>query len=376
VANPVRVLHVFSRMDRGGAEMRTLELMRHVDRSRFQMDFLVTSGVKGQLDEEIQALGGKVIPCSLRSMGFPARFGAIVRSGGYDVVHSHLHLFSGLILMLAARQRTPVRIAHFRSMGDAHQDGLLRNVQRAAMRRLLDRHATDILGVSEGALAGSWRGDWRNDPRCRVVYNGLDIAAYRAPSDREGVCAEFGVPVDARLCVHVGRFCEAKNQGRLASVFVELAALQPDAYLLLVGKPGGREEELARAAINAAGLQDRAVFAGERSDVSRILCAADLAFLPSRREGLPGAVLEACAAGIPVIASDLPGCLEIATHFDLVRCLPLEEPDRVWAEAARDALMSHQPDRAAALARFDASPFSLETCARAITRVWEKGATT
>ncbi|NSW57419.1 MAG: glycosyltransferase [Armatimonadetes bacterium] len=355
--------------------MRTLEVMRHVDRSRFQMDFLVTSGAKGQLDGEIQALGGKVIPCSLKSVGFPARFGAIVRSGGYTVVHSHLHLFSGFILMLAARQRIPVRIAHFRSMGDAHQDGLLRNAQRALMRRLLDQYATDILAVSEGALVGSWRADWRNDPRCRVVYNGLDITAYRSPPDRAGVCAEFGLPLDARVCVHVGRFCEAKNQGRLASIFVELADMQPDAYLLLVGKPGGREEELARGTVNAAGLQDRVVFTGERSDVSRILCAADLAFLPSRREGLPGAVLEACAAGIPVIASDLPGCQEIATHFELVRCLPLAQPDRVWAEAARDALMSHQPDRAAALARFDASPFSLETCAQAMTGIWEKGTT-
>lgn len=356
--------------------MRTLEIMRHVDRSRFQMDFLVTSGARGQLDEEIQALGGRVIPCPLKSVSFPARFGAILRSGRYGVVHSHLHLFSGFILTLAARQRTPVRIAHFRSMGDAHHDGPLRNLQRVVMRRLLDRHATDIVGVSEGALVGSWRADWRNDPRCRVIYNGLDISAYRVPSDREGVRVEFGLPADCRLCVHVGRFCEAKNQGRLASVFVELAAMQPDAYLLLVGKPGGREDELAHAAVDAAGLRDRAVFAGERSDVSRILCAADLAFLPSRREGLPGAVLEACAAGIPVIASDLPGCLEIATHFDLVRCLPLEAPDRVWAEAARDALMSHRSDREAALARFDASPFSLETCARAITGVWEKCATT
>lgn len=124
---PVRVLHVFHRMDRGGAETWIVSVMRRIDRERFQFDFLVESDKPGAYDDEIRSLGGEVhhAGSSKHLLRFARAFRRIVREHGpYDVVHSHVHHASGVMLALAAWQGVPTRIAH------SHSD--IRRLQREA----------------------------------------------------------------------------------------------------------------------------------------------------------------------------------------------------------------------------------------------------
>jgi len=122
----------------------------------------------------------------------------------------------------------------------------------------------------------------------------------------------------------------------LLRIFERVIRLRADSYLILAGLVE------ARAVFNNAharwprrlGIAGRVIFAGIRSDAPRLLGAADLMIFPSLREGLPGAVLEAVAAGTPVLASDLPCILEISEHLVTVECLPLSQPDEIWAESA------------------------------------------
>src|SRR5437773_551095 len=97
----IRILNVSSRMDRGGAEMRTLELMRRLDRGRFQVEFCCTSGCEGEMAPEIRALGGQVHPLPL-GLGFAGRFARLLREGRFDVVHANLLHTSGWMLQIAA----------------------------------------------------------------------------------------------------------------------------------------------------------------------------------------------------------------------------------------------------------------------------------
>src|SRR5579864_7335487 len=96
-ATQMRVLHIFGRLDRGGAEMRTLEVMRALDRARWGFEFCCLSGLPGELDEEARSLGGKV---HLLHLGptFPLRFRALLRANGFQAVHSHIHWPSGYVL--------------------------------------------------------------------------------------------------------------------------------------------------------------------------------------------------------------------------------------------------------------------------------------
>src|SRR4029077_16843152 len=117
------------------------------------------------------------------------------------------------------------------------------------------------------------------------------------------------------------------------------------------------------------GIAERVVFAGTRRDVPRLLGAADLMIFPSSREGLPGAILEAAAAGAPVLATGLPWILEISQRLMDVRCLSLSQADETWAAAAV-GMIACRGTAGAALKRFEQTPFSMRNCTRAFEAVY------
>jgi glycosyltransferase involved in cell wall biosynthesis len=349
--------------------------MRRLDRHRVRMDFCALSGRAGVLDAEVRRLGGRVhlVPLDAR---FVLRFMRLVREERYAVVHSHVHLSSGLIALLAHRAGVPTRIVHFRSTHDGRAARPLRRAWRALMRALIDRHATHILGVCEAALEHGWGPSWRSDPRCRVIYNGIDVERLLGGYPTTQARARFGVPPDALMMLHVGRVAPPKNHARVVEIFAQALAKNSSCWLVLAGR--GTDDPRGPVARRAAslGVAARVIALGETNDVAPLLVAADLLILPSLWEGLPGAALEACAAGVPVLASDLPGVAEIAARLPLVQRLPLSAPDAQWAEAAlalpalakRRALREHSADA------FRSSEFHIDRAVQAHLIVWGCGA--
>jgi len=388
------VLHVHGRMGRGGAETRTVELLRAADRRRIRFDFCAISGLEGELDDEIRSLGGRVHRMPQQPLLFSRRLRQLIRQGRYDVVHSHLHFYSGYPLKLAAECGVPVRVAHFRTTQDDIATTPARRMARLLLSRLvhrfatrsmgrrwIDRHATDILGVSRWVLDSTWGPGWTADPRCRVVYDALDPDAFKGPRDRLGVCREFRLPESSPLLVHVGRMAEPKNHIRLVSIFAEVLRREPTARLLLIGRTDAYRgdhaiERRVRARMAELGIADRVVFAGERTDVPRLLKAADLLLFPSLWEGLGDVVLEARAAGTPVLACDLPCVLEIAQRLPGVHCLPLRQSDAEWADRAKRLIDCRPSDleRQAALKTFRRGEFTVDECLETLCRVWRADA--
>jgi glycosyltransferase involved in cell wall biosynthesis len=179
------------------------------------------------------------------------------------------------------------------------------------MRGLIARHATRVIGVSEAALESFWGAQWRVGASRAVVYDGVDtVPLARAASARAAARAELGLGEGTRMVIHVGRFDPPKNQAALVPVAAALGARGDDVVFVLVGD--GPLREPVRLAAAAAGVLPMFRFLGTRSDVPRLLAAADLLVLPSRWEGLPGAVLEALGAGVPVVASPIGPVREIA----------------------------------------------------------------
>src|SRR5687767_13455866 len=178
---PIKVLHVFGRLARAGMESRTVELQRFIDRDRFRVDFcsLAPPGA-GDLDEEVRSLGSTVHYVPLGG-SLSRRFRALLRRERYDVVHAHLHYFSGLMVRLAAREGVPRRVVHFRITSDCRADTPARRLQRFVMKRWIAKYATKILAVNEGSLSLPWDPNWRSDPRCQVLYTGIDASRFDGP---------------------------------------------------------------------------------------------------------------------------------------------------------------------------------------------------
>lgn len=374
MSEPIRILHVFSRMQRGGAELRTLDILRHIDRRRYRLHFCVLSGLAGELDEEIRDLGGEVHLLRRGRIGFARRFRQLLTRQRFEVVCSHVLNYSGIVLRLADKCNVPVRVAVFRSPRDGQTGGPVRKVYRQLMRHWIDRHATHLVSVSQGVMDGVWGPRWKSDSRCEVIYNGLDLAPFEPATDATAVRREFGLPAGVPLFIHVGRMREPKNHLRLLSIFAQASKCQPSARLLLVGQGGNSTERQVRQRIAELGIADRVVIAGQRTDVPRLLKAADALIFPSLWEGLPGAVLEACAAGTPVLAADLPGIREIAARLPGVRCLSLGADDATWAEALREISRPPNGDvmRRQIQDAFADSVFVIDECARQHCRIWEE----
>jgi len=360
---PLRILNVLGQLERGGAELRAIELAEAFPPDRVRSDFVVLSGKDGVLDDRVRSAGGDIVKCTLNPR-FANRFYALLRRRHYDVVHSHVHYFSGVILALARLAGVRGRIAHLHTAlaNDGH-DTLRRRVQIAACRMLLDRNATDIVAVGEGTMRGAWDETWWCDPRCRVIYNGIR-------PDR--LSSLPSVRAEEPTIVSVGSIKPLKNQLRLIGMLSRVAKAVPGVRLQLIGKEVGDYGRSVRLAAAESGMSDRVQFIGEVDEPLNWIARAHLMILPSLWEGLPCAVLEACVTSTPALVSDLPGTREIARHFPDVSVMSLQDDDEAWAQAVIRALQPTERAAAGGADRFARSPFAFRRFVDAHFEMWSR----
>ena len=171
------------------------------------------------------------------------------------------------------------------------------------MKHWIRRYATWRVGVSLESAEDLFGARWQDDGRTCVIHCGLDLSKFTADEVRGQVRRSVGLPADALVIGHVGRFYPRKNHSFLLDVAAELFALTPHASLLSLGDGPLMPEIQARA--KALGIAERIVFAGSRNDVAALMMnAMDVFMLPSYQEGLSIALLEAQAAGLPCVISD------------------------------------------------------------------------
>jgi glycosyltransferase involved in cell wall biosynthesis len=358
----VRVLHVIGQMNRAGVETWLVQVLRNLDPTRVQLEFLALRPGRGDYDGEIERLGSAVIPCGAAPTSpfrFARRFAAVLRERGpYQVVHSHVHHFSGFVLALARRAEVPVRIAHVH-MDSSALDAAAGPARRAYLRLMeaaVRRHATHGFAVSEAAAASLFGAGWREDERWAVARCGLDFSAFRAPAEVASIRASLGVPRDAVVLGHVGRFDAWKNQSFLVRIAAAAVRRDPRAFLVLVGDGALRERVASEAA--ALGVRDRVAFLGLRDDVPRVMRSFDVFVFPSLHEGLPLVGIEAQAAGLPIVLADHL-TRELAVIPELFTWVPLSTGPAAWADAALSAVRARAP-AADSIAALERSDFSLQ----------------
>jgi glycosyltransferase involved in cell wall biosynthesis len=318
-------------MGYGGIETWLMHVLRKLDRDRIAIDIVTTKAGLGEYAPEAEKLGCKVMPCPVRPQvwTYGRRLGRIVREGAYDVVHSHVYFFSGYILRIAARAGVPVRIAHCHNTSDGKASTPPRLLYRALMSHWIRKYATYGLAASAPAAAALFGPDWQSDPRFRVLYCGIDLEPFRQEVSREAVRQELGIPKDAPVVGHVGRFMPQKNHAFLLQIAAEVLKMRPDVRFLLIGEGPLRPAMEAKG--RELGIAGNVIFAGTRSDVPRLMLGAMDAFLlPSLWEGLPVSLLEAQTAGLRCVCSDaVPP--EAAVVPDVVRYVRLSAGAGEWA---------------------------------------------
>lgn len=203
--------------------------------------------------------------------------------------------------------------------------------------------------VSETARAAAIRALGVPAERITVVPRGRDPERLGAPSRERRLRARaaLGLKEDAELVLAAGRHELAKGFPDLIAAAARLAPRRPRLSVLIAGRRGALTAELERA-VAAAGIGDRVRLLGHRDDLPELLAAADLLAFPSLYEGMPGAVIEAMALAVPVVASDIPPVREVVEPGASAVLTPPDDPE---ALAAAIAAVLDDPARATALGR-------------------------
>jgi glycosyltransferase involved in cell wall biosynthesis len=361
-----RVLHVVGCLNPGGTESWLLNVLSNIDGKNLSFSFCTLGTSAGAYEQQIESLGAAILPCrrGANLLSFATKFRRILSQGQFDIVHSHVHYFSGMIMWLSARAGVRRRIAHAHTAEPEYRSSSLHRVYGRVMQRAVERYATDGLAVSEEAGHALFGTSWKVDTRWKKLYCGIDVGRFRRPIDLVRVRSQFGIGPDDKVVGHVGRFVIAKNHEFLLEIAQELFREHKDVKLLLVG--GGPLLRPLRAQVDALGLRDRVVFAGSRFDVPEILRATmDVLCMPSRFEGLPITVLESQAAGLPAVLSDAIS-REVTIIPELLEWCSLRLPAAEWAKRVSKALIKGRMPDSQSIVAVESSPFSIDRSTRAL----------
>ena len=198
-------------MDPGGIENWLMNILRALNQDLFHMDFLFHTTKASVYDQEILDLGSNVFRCPWpnRPFKYSRNFKKLINKyGPYDVIHSHVHHYSGWVLRSAHQAGIPVRIAH------SHSDitelivrsSWIRKTYYLYMKYLVKRYASVGIAVSKQSAKSLFGPKWTNDPRWQIVYCGIDMTLFNISVNQASVRKKLGIPSDALVLGHVGRF--------------------------------------------------------------------------------------------------------------------------------------------------------------------------
>jgi glycosyltransferase involved in cell wall biosynthesis len=324
----IRIVHVVNQLDMGGMEKLLIEFARHADRKQFSLHFISLSG-RGVLADEIEALGWQVTSLDDRQglrPGLVLRLARLFRTLGADVVHTHNTrplLYAGP----AARLAGVKRVLHTRH---GTRFGAPRRV--TALFRLACM-TTDVVVCVSADSARIAASEGIDPKKIRTLLNGIDLTRFRqAAPESDG-------PV-----VAIGRLSPEKDFATLIRA-AEIVTRRDPTFRLVIAGDGPCAEELRRLVVDLK-LESAVQLLGQVRDIPSLLAGGSAFVLSSITEGVSLTILEAMAAGLPVVATRVGGNPEVVVDGITGTLVNPSDPkglasalEEMWSKADRRQTM-------------------------------------
>jgi glycosyltransferase involved in cell wall biosynthesis len=357
----LRVMHITLNLERDGAQ----EVVRTLT------DYLQANGCEitvcafrdGPIRQPIEDLGAKVEIPTVPSYGrvwlpkdlvkvlhFRRELVRFIQDHDIDVVQTHLLGdldFLALTLRYGTNLRGVLWTIHnvdFLPISSEPWVSKLKRLVDRLLYRLLANKVDGFIAVSDEVCKAVMEQIGPIHDRVVTISNGVDVKRFERPGNKPLLCAQLGIDPNSRLITTVGRLTVQKGHSHLIEAAKTIVPCCPDAHFLLIGK-GELQEEL-QCQIQEAEVAGSFHFLGSRDDVPDLLAATDLFVLPSLWEGLSIALLEAMAAGKPIVATAVSGTTQSMIHGETGLVIPPRD-----SKALADAIlwMLSEPERARAM---------------------------
>ncbi len=348
MSRPLRVAYVIKSMRVGGSQTHLTQVLRFLDRRRFDPVLYCLSG-EGVLLDTVRSLGVPVITpaghLGFKGTAFLTRVAALARvlhQQRADIVHNYL-LRANLVGAVSARlARVPVVVCSKRG---CHERRGLALVSAKIGNRLADRVSVNAEAVREFVHANE------GCPRHKMVVipSGIDTGRFRSLPDAD-FRARFGLPADKLIVGAVTRMRVVKGVEEFIRGMGLLRDRRPDVHAVMVGEVL-LDEKLGNL-VRALRLENHLTLLGARSDMPEVYSTFDVFVLSSHGEGMSNALLEAMAMEKPVVATDVGGTGEVVRHWQSGLLVPAKDPpalaaaiNEVLAEPARAREMGRRGRR-------------------------------
>lgn len=326
MTNPIRVLQVFGALNRGGSESMIMTLYRKIDRSKIQFDFVKHTQDACSFDEEICSLGGKIY-CAPK-FKFYNYFSYrkwwknfFLSHPEYRIVHGHLFTIASVFFDIAHKYNL-VTIGHSHAT-----EAPILNIKTLLRRPFLKKlEKTSDLCFACSNDAGNWI---YKKKKFIVLKNAIDSEKYVYSEKSRNIIREELNLQNKFVIGNIGRLTAQKNQDFLLDVFKIVHNEIKESALLIVGS--GELLQSLKNKAGSLGLGSSVIFTGVRSDVPTLLSAMDVFVFPSLWEGLGIVAVEAQAAGLHTLCSDVVP--KEAKVTNLVEFLSLSDSAQKWADA-------------------------------------------
>jgi glycosyltransferase involved in cell wall biosynthesis len=368
MAATIRICHVQHHSVLAGAQRSMLEIFAALDRQRYEIH--VACKGPGPLTEELARLNVPVhfVPSMQRGLHAWSDWRAyrelrsICVKHRFQIVHTH-GTKPGLVGRIAARRAgAPVVLHH---MYTWPLDKIRSSVRRGlygSLEQLAAYYCDCLVTVNREQYADVLSRHWMPAEHCAMICPGVDLTAWhpdRKPHFRQHFRNRLGSSEDEFVVLYLGRLVPSKQPLMLAEIAARLDALRPHKpWRLWIAGTGPAEQALPEA-IRQHQVAHRVRMIGWQDDPSGVVHAADVVLLPSLAEGLPRSLLEAQAAGIPTVASDIRGNREVVVEGTGTLC-PAGDP-AAYARALVALIDSPQLRRAQGLAARDHAEHAFDT---------------
>lgn len=293
-------MHIVGKMDRAGAETMLMNLYRNIDRTQVQFDFITFTQQKGDYDDEILALGGKIYPIiannSIERMFKLTNF--LKQHSEYQIVHTHMLLNNAFHLLAAKKAGIQHRISHSHNTSNG-KSGVVAKLYEKFALYLNKKLSTKKIACGEEAAKYLFK----SNKNVWILKNAIDLQLYNDISlSNRNYWTTIKSDIQQLKIIQVGRLSEVKNHNFSLEIAKRLKEQGIKFTFFIIGQ--GPLEKAIRQKINNYLLNENVFLLGVRSDVPNLMAGADVMLMPSLHEGFPVVLVESQAIGLNSIISD------------------------------------------------------------------------